>query len=351
MERAPSSSRCVASTRLKPDERPAQSHMMSDIGRSTGRWIRPGVATVVTTHGWEPRLAQQIRTSGLVRLLQRCSTYEQVLGVRPDVVVVGSESALATPAVVRSWRLAGIVVIGVLDPTDPTSANRMAEADGLFRPEDPAMLPFLATVTTREPEDRPHIFNVTGPRGTPGRTEVALALAWAVAGKSDGCDLVDLDLEAPCLGLRLGVPPFETPGTVPVGPVRLTGFPPGQSSLGESLRARILASLEGPMVIDGGPGGRPHGTPVVVATTDDIGLVRLVRLLKRWTGPDPLLVVNRSTQPDADRELVTAATGFEPAVVIPAGSKPTGPAPIPTVQAAMERWVEEMSVEPGRLSA
>ena len=72
----------------------------------------------------------------------------------------------------------------------------------------------------------------TGGGGAPGRTEIALALAWIASGRGV-CTLVDADLSAPGLAVRLGIPPrpdladavdsVHESGTVPEGLVHPAG--------------------------------------------------------------------------------------------------------------------------------
>lgn len=293
--------------------------------------MRATFATVVSTRPWEPRIVTFARQSGLGAVVGRCSTYEQVVDLRPGIVLVGSESSLASESVIRAWKRAGIRVVAIIQGGDPTAAGRCAGADASFPGEaEPHIV--LATLASLAPspvaETATDWITVTGPRGAPGRSEVAIALAWLAAASSP-TTLVDLDLEAPCLGLRLGLPPFRRPGLLPCGPVQVAGFPPAEGPLSESLRVGLLAGLTGTVVADAGPALTiAAGRPVIVTRADPTGVIRLVRMLDRWRGPQPVLVVNRAADLEAAGRMVLEATGIEPTAVVGELAQPGEPGPL-----------------------
>jgi hypothetical protein len=293
--------------------------------------MRTTFATVVTTRPWEPRVVGFARQSGLGAVLGRCSTYQQVVELRTPVVLVGSESSLATESVIRAWKRAGIAVVAIVQGDDPTAPDRCAGADASF-PGDAEPHVVLATLASLAPsppaETRTDWITVTGPRGAPGRSEVAIALAWLAATRSP-TTLVDLDLEAPCLGLRLGLPPFRRPGLLKCGPLDVAGFPPAEGPLSESVRVGLLAGLTGTVVVDAGPTlTTASGRPVFVTRADPGGLVRLVRMLDRWRGPQPMLVVNRATRPEAAGRITLEATGINPIATIGDLAESAEPGPL-----------------------
>ncbi len=305
--------------------------------------MRTTFATVVTTRPWEPRVVGFARQSGLGAVLGRCSTYQQVVDMRPPIVLVGSESSLATESVIRAWKRAGIAVVAIVQRDDPTAPGRCAGADASF-PDDAEAPIVLATLASLAPspaaETGTDWITVTGPRGAPGRSEVAIALAWLAATRSP-TTLVDLDLEAPCLGLRLGLPPFRRPGLLRCGPLDVAGFPPAEGPLSESLRVGLLAGLTGTVVADAGPAlTTASGRPVFVTRADPGGIVRLVRMLDRWRGPQPMLVVNRATHREADGRMILEATGTEPVAVIGELDQPSDPAPLEGMVEALAAVLE-----------
>lgn len=181
---------------------------------------------------------------------------------------------------------------------------------------------------------------VTGARGAPGRTEVALALgaAWAAYRSA----VVDLDLAAPGLAVRTGMSPrpdlqdaaaaLSATGRLPAGllrPVAGTALVTGSHRPVAPRSARLVVEAvlrTVPVVIvDIGPAGAGHPVLarahriVVVADGSPSGVVRAARFLSGWSLRPPDLVANRV--PPADREAVVRAlrrwTGLEPSLVVP----------------------------------
>lgn len=279
--------------------------------------MRPSFATVVSHHAWEPELALASVRHNTARLVGRCSGFDEVKGLAPDVVVIGTESPLAAPDAIGGWRRAGIAVMVVHDTPDPALRRLSGLCDAMFeRSTHPGRL-MAAMASIASPACRPahQILTVTGPRGTPGRSEVSLALAWASAERRQ-TTLVDLDLEAPSLSFRLGLPPFTRPEVAEVGPIRLAGFPPAAGPLAAHISARLIAAWneQGPVVVDAGPNpSAGRSLPVVVVGDgSDLGLIRLRRFLVTRSELEPIIVINRAG-PDSG----ISRLGVEPAVVIP----------------------------------
>ncbi len=289
--------------------------------------MRPGFVTFVTLSGWEPRLAETARRTGLARLVGRCSDFAEVERLRASVVVIGSSSPILGPAVINRWRTGGRVVVVIDEGGDPTLPRRVAGAHAVFAGHAPVMeiLMFVAaSVSTAEPVTTGRIITVTGPRGSHGRSEVALALAIEIS-RHRPVHLLDLDVAAPGLGFRLGLPPFARETTLTVGSITFTGFAPTADPISEVVRSRLAASVDGDVVIDAGPDRHPSsGRTVVVSRTDPQSLIRLGRYIRRAEEVAVVAnLVDSSSIGDVDRVL-----GRRPEVIIPRLAEPTIGSPI-----------------------
>lgn len=307
--------------------------------------MRPSVLTVVTAADWEGDLVAAARTRGLVRVVGRCrnpfEVEERLAGAQ--ALVIGAETAWLSSALIRRWRAAGTTVIGMVEPGDRPGAELLAAGgvDAILPHTEPPGRVLTAIVSTAGPSaaaavDTAATATVVGPRGAPGRTEVALALAWAAAGQRRTL-LVELDSDAPGLGLRLGLEPG--PGldrcdpALGVAPLyrrcdrlELLTLPPGVGPLSRSLSTRVVESAKtefGCVVIDAGPTtpgalGMSTGTPVLVVEPTPTGLVRTARMVAGWDGPPPLLIANRTAVSDGEAvRAIRSATGLEPVAIIP----------------------------------
>ncbi len=319
---------------------------------------RPMVATVLSARPWEARLVAMARAAGSIRVVGRLYQPEDLERLRRvDVLVVGAETTWATPARVRSWCDRGIAVLGVVPDGDRPAAARFTGSGAMVTPEHTPLQALLASI--RLAAARKHVSGgrgrvtaVVGGRGAPGVTEIALALASGLAGITRTL-LVDLDLAAPSLGMRLGLPPGN-------GLAMVTERLRGEAGWLENGAHRVgnlsVVPGEGPpcppaavddflvagrsgfdmVVADRGP---VMGDDSVLVTADaavlvsrasPIGLMRTARLVAEWGGPIPWLVLNRVE----DRRAATVAArrfiGLEPAVVLDEderlGVPGTGPA-------------------------
>ena len=310
------------------------------------------VATVLSAREWEARLVSAARSSASVRLVLRAFLPSEVSdrAEELDVVVVGSETPWATPARLASWHRIGIRVVGIHPAGDRPAATRLASSQAdLVLPDDLPVEVILREIRFLEPAaDRDvataRLFAVTGGHGAPGRTEIALGIAWLLAGREPTV-LVDADLAAPAIAVRLGMAPrpdladavdgVHADGVVPRTCLHVMGrlgVIPGAHRPGDpQLRAEPVfdvidaARSRGCVVVD--TGAWPDGVEIVKAATDAIvvidgspvGIVRAAGVVAEWTGPPPLVVVNRV--PRAQREDVRTAvrrwTGLEPVVLIP----------------------------------
>jgi MinD-like ATPase involved in chromosome partitioning or flagellar assembly len=310
------------------------------------------VATVLSARDWEARLVAGARSSASVRLVLRAFRPEEVAerAASLDVVVVGSETPWATPARIASWLRLGLRVVGIHPVGDRPAAERfrscgvdLALADDL---ESEAMLReirMLEPGAARPDAGRP-LIAVTGGRGAPGRTEVAVSLAWALSGRGP-TTLVDVDLEAPAVAIRLAVSPrpdltdavdhVHDTGTLPGRLVHRVGrldVIPGSHRPAEAtprpepvFDVVDAARSSSRVIVDTGPWPQANDIvkaadhAVVVVDGSPTGIVRAASLIADWTGPPPRLVVNRITsrgRVDAVRA-VRRWTGLEPVVVVP----------------------------------
>jgi MinD superfamily P-loop ATPase len=231
---------------------------------------------------------------------------------------------------------------------DRPAAERLAAAGvHLVLPDDLPAETVLREIRLIEPaaeRSRPvhPLIAVTGAAGAPGRTEVALGLAWLRAGL-ERCILVDADLEAPSLAVRLGIAPRPDLadavdhvhhngdlGQDLIHPAGRLGVVTGSHRPGEPpLRSEPVfdvvdaARVIAPVVVDTGrwPQGseivKAATTAVIVADASPTGIVRSTAVLSDWAGPPPLLVLNRIAS--RGRDATAAArrwTGLEPTAVI-----------------------------------
>ncbi len=310
--------------------------------------MRRTFATIASSQPWETDLAAKALEYNTVRLIGRCTGFDEVRRLAPDVVVIGSESPLATLEVLAGWRRAGIAVLLMHDQGDPTRQRVRSECDiSIDKSTHPVQVMAAISSVAAPPRERDHpIVTVTGPRGAPGRSEVALALAWAMSDElGTPATLVDLDLDAPSLSFRLGLPPFVTVGASQAGPISVAGFPPASGPLSGALAARLIATRNacGPVVVDVGPAAAVHpaGHVVLVGTPSDIGLIRLRRFLVTVALEDPILIINRASPDNPMR----AALGFDAAVVIPDLGEPPIRAPFPEMVRLLQPLVANRRVE------
>jgi MinD-like ATPase involved in chromosome partitioning or flagellar assembly len=310
------------------------------------------VATVLSARDWEARLVAGARASASVRLVLRAFRPEEVAegAVALDVVVVGSETPWATPARIGSWLRLGLRVVGVHPVGDRPAVERFRGCGvDLTLSDDLDAEAMLREIRMLEPAAaRSHaewpLIAVTGGRGAPGRTEVAVAAAWAIAG-AEPTTLVDADLEAPGVAIRLAIAPrpdltdaadhVHESGTLPdrlIHRVGRLGVIPGSHRLGEAtLRPEPVfdvvdaARASSRVVVDTGPW--PHANDIVKGADEAVvvvdgsptGIVRAAALVADWTGPPPRLVVNR-VPPRRRIDTVRAVrrwTGLEPVAVVP----------------------------------
>jgi hypothetical protein len=284
--------------------------------------VRPAIATVVGPY-WESELVDHARMSGLARLVGRCRDAAGLadLASRADAVFIGSDVHWLPETDLRSM-VGSTRLIGVA--TDGPGA-RLLDRVGVDEIIDASTPPdgMLSLVMLGWRPERGKLVEVTGPRGAPGRSEVALAFAYS-APAVDGIALVEIDHAGPSLGLRMGLPPSSWPTTHRVEGVTLIPTPVGVDPVRVDQVLDLITTTvlhSNLTIVDAGPDSTLHrmtdiDEAVIVGEATDTGVVRLARLCEAWLGPTPHLVINRH-QPDQDLRRVARATGLEPAAVIP----------------------------------
>ncbi|MEN8040493.1 MAG: hypothetical protein ABFR95_03225 [Actinomycetota bacterium] len=313
------------------------------------------VATVLSARDWEPGLVAHARDTAAVRVVLRAyqpSDIETRAG-EIDVVVAGGEVAWVTPRQIATWRRLGFGVIGV-HPDGDTPAAQILERGGAGEvvPDsiDVAALVqairFVAPQASEViPESTGMVTAVVGPRGAPGCTEVALAYA-AANGSNRSVVLIDADIEAPALAVRLGLPPrpdvtdaadgVRAEGSIDpkclhhIGNLSvITGsHRAGEAPLRHTMIEGVIDAARAQfdeVVLDVGTitsnSELVEGADAVLLVVDasSIGIVRAAQVTSQWLGPQPNLILNRVAA--RDRVDVTDAarrwTGLEPAAVIP----------------------------------
>jgi hypothetical protein len=246
------------------------------------------------------------------------------IAARADVVFVGSDI---------HWLVRtdlGSVAARVIGVASDGPGARLLYRAGAEEVVDATMSPdqMLALAISSVASDRGRVVEVTGTRGAPGRSEVALALAYASARSTA---LVELDHDGPSLGLRMGLATsarVHSKAGVSLAPA------PARTELPRLDLIESAANRHSLTILDGGPVSQWYRVVdvdevIFVGEATDVGVVRLARLCESWLGPQPALIVNRH-RPEQDLRLVVRATGLELAAVIPelatppAGTPPRG---------------------------
>jgi len=307
------------------------------------------VATVLSAREWEARFVAAARDSAALRLVMRAYLPDEVSSQadRIDVVVAGAETPWVTATRVAAWRRLGLRVVGVHPQTDRPAADRL-QAGGVDLLLEEALDPeqMVREVRLLDAGDRVEVNRtgdvvvVTGCAGAPGRTEVAIALAWMNAGRSHTA-LVDGDLEGPSIAIRLGLP--ARPDLADCVDVLIDGgsYMDSSHEVGRmrvvtgSLRVDGLkveplldlvetASATARVLVDVGRWSsarqliRIADSAVFVASATPKSIVRTSRIVDEWDGPTPALVINkvdRGREPDVV-SAVRRWSGLDPAALV-----------------------------------
>ena len=313
------------------------------------------VATVLSAREWEPGLVSHARDTAALRIVLRAYQPSDI-EVRVneiDVVVAGGEVSWVTPRQIASWCRLGLGVVGV-HPAGDTPSAQLLEVGGAHEvvPDTTDTAALVQAIRFVAPASEPiaagsrgRVIAVTGARGAPGCTEVALAYASILS--DSGCTvLVDADLSAPALAVRLGLPPrpditdaadgVRADGSlIPeclhrVGSLSvITGsHRPGEGRLRDTMIAGVVdaAAAQFDNVVldvgsdaDGGSLVEDSDAALLVVDASAVGVVRAARVTSQWIGPQPRLILNR-VDPRKRSQVVDAArkwTGLEPAAVVP----------------------------------
>jgi MinD-like ATPase involved in chromosome partitioning or flagellar assembly len=315
---------------------------------------RPRVATVLSAREWESSFAGIARSTSLVRLVARAYEPED-LDRRAndlDVVVAGAETAWVTPTAIYRWRRKGLGVLGLHPPGDRPGRRLLTigGADEVLPDTTPPerllhVVRTLRRMDLTNPPETAGLVAVTGSRGAPGISEIALALAWGLAEEGHRTLLIDLDRNGPSLSVRLGLQPSPDvahavdevlySGTFPstvnqVGPLALLAGPPASRTgpLTSALINEVLHAASGPfrqIVVDLGVGEPDDpllyraSSRILTCEATPKGLIRAAATVEHWAAPPPMLVLNRTPGNDQD-DAVRAARqwlGLDPKVVIP----------------------------------
>ncbi len=308
--------------------------------------MRPGVATVLSSRPWETEFVDLARRSARVRVVGRAYEPEDLhrMGTIGSVVV-GSETAWLSPAVIRAWRGRGWRVLG-LHPADDAPGRHLLEQGGadLVAPDSTRPELLIRTIATWstvpiESVGGATFTTVTGARGAPGRTTVAVALA-RVCGP--GTLLLDAD-PLPNLGPALGLGPGPDLSDLMGGLRSDSGFV-GLAHTGDGLAVLCPESgghpLAGALLCELAMGARAGFAHIILETgppSPDLGrmlraadrsilvvdgtlqgVIRAGHLVRDWPVEAPFVVVNRvQGDPEALRRSVRSALGIEPDVLLP----------------------------------
>lgn len=197
-----------------------------------------GVLIAVQGPG-ESAIAAAVGSAQGLAVARRCADLTEALAVaRAGIgsVVVVSEQALLHRGVVSDFTAAGIAVVGVasspgsadrmrgfgvdqilaVDADAPTVVAAVMGASSRALPSDP-----LPTAPTSEPTERGVVIAVWGPTGAPGRTTLAVSMAYDLA-QQEPTLLVDVDTYGGAVAQALGLQD-EAPGVAALARASLHG--------------------------------------------------------------------------------------------------------------------------------
>ena len=333
---------------------------------------RPRVATVLSAREWEPRLVDAARRDPQIRIVRRAYEPQDLDRSAPlDAVVVGSETAWITSARIHSLRTTGIRVIGIYPQGDRPGRDLLHRGGVDVALPDTTPTEELLTAASmmrREgstPAKQGKLIAVTGPRGAPGRTEVAISLGHLLAERASVA-LIDLDLDAPAISFRMGMRPgpdlIDSAESLRVGGrhrVAAAGIPTiiaGPRPMHHTTDPKpVVADLVDASlstfdltVIDTGPLSpdltilSTCDSIVLVCDASPVSLIRASHSISEWTGPTPE-VVNRVARQLEEDSIVLArrALGLEPRALIPVVD-PSDLPNSPIVGAALDQLAAEL---------
>jgi MinD-like ATPase involved in chromosome partitioning or flagellar assembly len=312
------------------------------------------VATVLSAREWEPALVAHARETASVKIVLRAFRPSDIESRAEDidVVVAAGDVAWVTPHQISAWRRLGFGVVGVY-PDGDKPASSMFELGGANEvlPDSVEIEALVQAIRFIAPASgvpvghrRGLVIAVVGARGAPGCTEVACAHAMAMS-STESTLLIDMDLGAPALAVRLGIAPrpdiadaadlVRSEGAFDRSCVRTVGnldVVTGSHRPGEGfVRGQMLAGLVDAaadiyerVVIDVGSSAVEAWLRevvdrfVLVVDASPTGIVRGARLTSSWMGPTPEIVLNK-VQSRNRTDVVAAVrrwTGLEPSAVV-----------------------------------
>jgi MinD-like ATPase involved in chromosome partitioning or flagellar assembly len=313
------------------------------------------VATVLSARDWEPNLVAHAHETASIRIVLRAFQPSDLesRAADIDVVVASGDVSWVTPRQVTTWKRLGLGVVGVFPAGDQPAADLLTrgganevvpdviDAESLVQ-----AIRFVAPRALKPVnEEMGTVTVVAGARGAPGCTEIALAYALSRS-VATSTVLVDLDLAAPAIAVRLGLPPrpdladvadaVRIDGTIGhhnlhmfEGLAVITGsHRKGQSGITETMVEGAVDAARGEfdeVIVDCGAveGGNTiiaeAHRAIIVVDASAVGIVRAAQLTAEWVGPVPYIVVNRvNARSSSDAvEAVKRWTGLEPVAVIP----------------------------------
>lgn len=313
------------------------------------------VATVLSARDWEPNLVAHAHETAAIRIVLRAFQPSDLesRAADIDVVVASGDVSWVTSRQVTTWKRLGLGVVGVFPAGDRPAADMLTRGganevvpDGIDAESLVQAIRFVAPRALKAAsENMGTVTVVAGARGAPGCTEIALAYALSRSTATPTV-LIDLDLAAPAIAVRLGLPPRPDIADV-ADAVRAEGVLDhhdlhtferlsvitgshrrGQSGVTETMVQGVVDAARGEFdeaIVDLGavePGNvmiAEADRAIVVVDASAVGIVRAAQLTAEWVGPTPYVVVNRvSARGSADAvEAVKQWTGLEPVAVIP----------------------------------
>lgn len=184
--------------------------------------MEPTLALAASVRDWPDVLHRFLADHGGARVRLTAMGAEDLLSESFDVLLIDDICSFLTPRLIELVRGRGPAVIGVYDPDEFADAKERLLECGVpdvieagAHPDEVLKLinKVVSTGTwTSDAEplpvtgpSRPRLIAVGGPAGGVGSTEVTLAVARRLAGRSPTI-LVDADDHAPAMAQRLGLP-------------------------------------------------------------------------------------------------------------------------------------------------
>ncbi len=308
---------------------------------------------MLSAREWETELVTEAHTSASIRLVLRAYRPQDIddRADEIDAVVAGAETSWITPAVIARWKRRGLGVLGLHPPADAPARRLLEDGDAdAVLADDSGASEIVRTLLTLERraamtplEPLGTVVAVTGPRGAPGRTEVSFGLAWLWS-KRRSTVHIDLDLAAPAMAIRAGLPPRPHLGDAAEALRHGGRLDPHTVHRLGSLRLVVTAAPSDALRLPLGIGDEVIGAAAdsfdivvldvpsedratlkaadatfVVAEASSIGIVRAASLLADWKGATPHVVLNRvvGAEAAATKAALRQWTGSDAVACVP----------------------------------